>query len=59
MIKKEVTTKKIEKSEAQREVDVKKRSFMKKFGKYAAVGAGATVLMKPGAALAGSDGGAP
>lgn len=55
MIKKEQTTKKIDKTEEARAVDAKKRSFMKKFGKYAAVGAGATVLMKPGAALAGSD----
>ena len=29
------------------EVDVQKRAFMKKFGKYAAVGAGMSVLMSP------------
>ncbi len=28
-------------------VDVQKRTFMKKFGKYAAVGAGMAVLMNP------------
>ena len=36
-----VTTKK------KAEVDVKKRAFMKKFGKYAAVSAGMAVLMTP------------
>ena len=29
------------------EVDAEKRAFMKKFGKYAAVGAGMSVLMSP------------
>jgi len=34
------------------EVDAEKRAFMKKFGKYAAVGAGMSVLMGPGVSKA-------
>ena len=39
------------------EVDAEKRAFMKKFGKYAAVGAGMSVLMTPTASSANSYGG--
>ena len=35
------------------EVDAEKRAFMKKFGKYAAVGAGMATLMTPTASTAG------
>jgi len=38
------------------EVDVEKRAFMKKFGKYAAVGAGMSVLMGPGVSKANAYG---
>ena len=38
------------------EVDVEKRAFMKKFGKYAAVGAGMSVLMGPGVSTANAYG---
>ena len=34
------------------EVDAEKRAFMKKFGKYAAVGVGMSVLMGPGVSTA-------
>ena len=36
-------------------VDAEKRAFMKKFGKYAVVGAGMTVLMTPTASRAGGS----
>ena len=35
------------------EVDAKKRAFMKKFGKYAAVSAGMATLMTPSSSFAG------
>ena len=39
------------------ELDGQKRAFMKKFGKYAAVGVGMSVLMGPGVSTANAYGG--
>ena len=37
----------VEVEKKEKSVDAEKRAFMKKFGKYAAVGVGMAVLMKP------------